>query len=198
MKVKNCRFLLTTLNKSAENNNLSVMPKIKRRFSHKLIDAEFNPYTAEINLNKITSSRILKPIVKNSIQHTTKHAEQFQIIARYIAGFSENINTGINNFKKFMLKIFPQYKSQTFNKKYYQQVIKKDGVIKQGDNLFERAKGYVDALKKYPKYEPFENIKIWVEYGLDAMINNRATKNKLKRINLLEAEARQAEKQNLK
>lgn len=195
MKVKNCRFILNTLNKSAENNNLSVMPKIKPRFSHKLIDAEFNPYTAEINLNNITSSRILKPIVKNSIQHTTKHAEQFQIIARYIAGFSENINTGINNFKKFMLKNFPQYQSQTFNKKYYQQVIKKDGVIKQGDNLFERAKRYVDALKKYPTYEPFENVKIWVEDGLDAMINNRITKNKLKKTNLLEAEARQAAKQ---
>ena len=129
MKVKNCRYILNTLNKSAENNNLSVMPKIRPRYSHNLIDAEFNPYTAEIHLNNITSSRILKPIVKNSIQHTTKHAEQFQIIARYIAGFSENINTGINNFKKFMLKNFPQYQSQKFNKKYYQEVIKKDGVI---------------------------------------------------------------------
>ena len=195
MKVKNCRFILNTLSKSAENNNLSVMPKIRPRYSHKLIDADFNPYTAEINLNNITSSRILKPIVKNSIQHTTKHAEQFQIIARYIAGFSENINTGINNFQKLMLKSFPQYQSQRFNKKYYQQVIKKDGVIKQGDNLFERAKKYVDALKKYPTFEPFENVKVWAEEGFEGMINNRITKNKLKRANLLESEARQAAKQ---
>lgn len=195
MKVKNCRFILNTLNKSAENNNLSVMPKIRPSYSHKSINADFNPYTAEINLNNITGSRILKPIVKKSIQHTTKHAEQFQIIARYIAGFSDNINEGIKNFQKFMLKKFPQYQSQRFNKKYYQQVIKKDGVIKQGDNLFERAKKYVDALKKYPIYEPFENVKIWVEEGLDEMINNRITKNKLKKTNLLETEARQASKQ---
>lgn len=195
MKVKNCRFILNTLNKSAENNNLSVMPKIKPKYSRKLIDADFNPYTAEITLNNITSSRILKPIVKKSIQHTTKHAEQFQIIARYIAGFTENINAGIKNFQNFMLKIFPQYESQKFNKKYYQQVIKHDGVIKQGDNLFERAKKYVDALKNYPTYEPFENVKIWAEEGFEEMINNRITKNKLKRTNLLEVEARQAAKQ---
>ena len=195
MKVKNCRFILNTLSKSAENNNLSVMPKIRPRYSHKLIDADFNPYTAEINLNNITSSRILKPIVKNSIQHTTKHAEQFQIIARYIAGFSENINTGINNFQKFMLKSFPQYQSQRFNKKYYQEVIKKDGVIKQGDNLFERGKKYVEALKQYPTFEPFENVKIWAEEGFEEMINNRITKNKLKRTNLLEVEAKQAAKE---
>ena len=195
MKVKNCRFILNTLSKSAENNNLSVMPKIRPRYSHKLIDADFNPYTAEINLNNITSSRILKPIVKNSIQHTTKHAEQFQIIARYIAGFSENINTGINNFQKFMLKSFPQYQSQRFNKKYYQQVIKKDGVIKQGDNLFERGKKYVEALKQYPTFEPFENVKVWAEEGFEEMINNRITKNKLKRTNLLEVEAKQAAKE---
>lgn len=195
MKVKNCRFILNTLNKSAENNNLSVMPKIKPKYSRKLIDADFNPYTAEITLNNITSSRILKPIVKKSIQHTTKHAEQFQIIARYIAGFTENINAGIKNFQNFMLKIFPQYESQKFNKKYYQQVIKHDGVIKQGDNLFERAKKYVEALKNYPTYEPFENVKIWAEEGFEEMINNKITKNKLKKTNLLEAEARQAAKQ---
>ncbi len=195
MKVKNCRFILNTLNKSAENNNLSVMPKIKPKYSRKLIDADFNPYTAEITLNNITSSRILKPIVKKSIQHTTKHAEQFQIIARYIAGFTENINAGIKNFQNFMLKIFPQYESQKFNKKYYQQVIKQDGVIKQGDNLFERAKKYVEALKNYPTYEPFENVKIWAEEGFEEMINNKITKNKLKKTNLLEAEARQAAKQ---
>lgn len=195
MKVKNCRFILNTLNKSAENNNLSVMPKIKPKYSRKLIDADFNPYTAEITLNNITSSRILKPIVKKSIQHTTKHAEQFQIIARYIAGFTENINAGIKNFQNFMLKIFPQYESQKFNKQYYQQVIKQDGVIKQGDNLFERAKKYVEALKNYPTYEPFENVKIWAEEGFEEMINNKITKNKLKKTNLLEAEARQAAKQ---
>lgn len=112
-----------------------------------------------------------------------------------IAGFSENINTGINNFKKFMLKNFPQYQSQKFNKKYYQEVIKKDGVIKQGDNLFERGKKYVEALKQYPTFEPFENVKVWAEEGFEGMINNRITKNKLKRANLLESEARQAAKQ---
>ena len=94
-----------------------------------------------------------------------------------------------------MLKSFPQYQSQRFNKKYYQQVIKKDGVIKQGDNLFERAKKYVDDLKKYPTYEPFENVKIWAEEGFEEMINNRITKNKLKRTNLLEVEAKQAAKE---
>ncbi len=195
MKVKNCRFILNTLNKSAENNNLSVMPKIKPKFSRKLIDADFNPYTAEITLNNITSSRILKPIVKKSIQHTTKHAEQFQIIARYMAGFTENINAGIKNFQNFMLKMFPQYESQKFNKKYYQQVINKDGVIKKGDNLFETAKKYVDALKKYPKYDPFEDIKIMAEEGFEEMINNKIMKRKLKRNNLLEIEARQATKE---
>lgn len=195
MKIKNCRYILNTLNKSAENNNLSVMPKIKPRYSHKLIDAEFNPYTAEINLNNITSSRILKPIVKNSIKHTTKHAEQFQIIARYMAGFTENINAGIKNFQNFMLKMFPQYESQKFNKKYYQQVINKDGVIKKGDNLFETAKKYVDALKKYPKYDPFEDIKIMAEEGFEEMINNKIMRRKLKRNNLLEIEARQATKE---
>lgn len=195
MKVKNCRFILNTLNKSAENNNLSVMPKIKPKFSRKLIDADFNPYTAEITLNNITSSRILKPIVKKSIQHTTKHAEQFQIIARYMAGFTENINAGIKNFQNFMLKMFPQYESQKFNKKYYQQVINKDGVIKKGDNLFETAKKYVDALKKYPKYDPFEDIKIMAEEGFEEMINNKIMRRKLKRNNLLEIEARQATKE---
>lgn len=195
MKVKNCRFILNTLNKSAENNNLSVMPKIKPKCSGKLIDADFNPYTAEITLNNITSSRILKPIVKKSIQHTTKHAEQFQIIARYMAGFTENMNAGIKNFQNFMLKIFPQYESQKFNKKYYQQVINKDGVIKKGDTLFEKARKYVDALKKYPKYDPFEDVKIMAEEGFEEMINNKIMRRKLKRNNLLEIEARQATKE---
>ena len=53
----------------------------------------------------------------------------------------------------------------------------------------------IEALKEYPTYDPFENIKVWTEDGFEEMIINRVAKNKLKANNLLETEANNATKQ---
>lgn len=198
MKVQTCKFLINTLNETARQNNLSVVPKINSKYMSKLKKSDFNPYTAEIILNSAlnSNSKILRPVVKKSIQHTTKHAEQFQIIARYIAGFSKNIDLGIEYFKNILLQKFPQYEPMQFNKKYYKKVIKQDGVIKPGHELFAKAKTYIDAFKKYPAYDKFENIKVFAEEGFETMIQNRIAKNKLKTNNLLETEAQKAAKNN--
>ncbi len=196
MRVQTCKFLINTLNETAKQNKMSVTPKINSKYISNLKKSEFNPFTGEIILNKIFNSnnKILKPIVKKSIQHNIKHAEQFQIIARYFAGIAQNIDTGIENFKNFLLEKFPNYKSLNFNKKYYQKVIKQEGTIKSGNNLFEKAKTYLKALKEYPTFEPFENVKIWAEDGLDEMILNKRNKKKLIANNLLETEAKNAAK----
>ena len=197
MKIQTCKFLINTLNETAKQNKISVTPKINSKYIRKLKKSEFNPYTGEIILNNIfnTNTKILKPIIKKSIQHNIKHAEQFQIIARYFAGVAQNIDTGIENFKNLLLEKFPQYESLNFNKKYYQKVIKQNGTIKLGNNLFEKAKIYIKALKEYPTFEPFENVKICAEEGFDEMILNKINKKKLKANNLLETEAKNATKQ---
>ena len=118
-----------------------------------------------------------------------------RLLSRYFAGLSQNIDTGIEYFKNLLLQKFPQYESLKFNKKYYKKVIKQNGTIKSGDNLFTKAKTYIEALKEYPTYDPFENIKVWTEDGFEEMIINRVAKNKLKANNLLETEANNATKQ---
>lgn len=197
MKIQTCKFLINTLNETAKRNNISVIPKINSKYMGNLKKSDFNPYTGEIILNNIfnSNSKIFRPLVKKSIQHNIKHAEQFQIIARYFAGLSQNIDTGIEYFKNLLLQKFPQYESLKFNKKYYKKVIKQNGTIKSGDNLFTKAKTYIEALKEYPTYDPFENIKVWTEDGFEEMIINRVAKNKLKANNLLETEANNATKQ---
>ena len=104
MNIKQCRFLLNTLNQAVKKQNLPVTPKLR---SGILIDqyAGSNPYTAEITVNKIYNCRLFRPILRKYIKHETKHMDQFQIMARYIAGMAGNVDAGINNFRKFMESI---------------------------------------------------------------------------------------------
>lgn len=197
MRVQTCKFLINTLNETAKQNKMSVTPKINSKYISNLKKSEFNPFTGEIILNKIFNSnnKILKPIVKKSIQHNIKHAEQFQIIARYFAGIAQNIDNGLNNFKELILKKFPMYKNEKFNDKFYKQTIAKDGVIKKGHPLFEKAKEYVKALRQYPDMSPFNDLEVLSEKGVKEMFKNKWHKKKLYKSNFLEKEARMAEKQ---
>ncbi len=194
MKIKQCRFILNTLNQVAEKNKLPVKPKIHTSLFLDNTAASANPYTAEINLNFIYNNRLFRPLIKKFIKHEAKHIEQYQIIARYFAGLSKNIDKGLNNFKGFILQKFPMYNHLEFNEKFYKQTIAKDGVIKRGHPLFEKAKEYTKALRQYPDLTFINDLEVYYEKGIKAMIKNKLKKKILYKSNLLEKEARQAEK----
>lgn len=195
MHIKQCRFILNTLNQTLQKNNIKVQPKIKSELLINLIAADANPYTAEITLNKVLNNRLLRPVTRKLIKHEVKHIEQFQIMARYFAGISENSNKGLGSFREFLLQKYPFFEYFNFNEKFYSQTIKKDGIINQSHPLFEKAKNYVNALKEYPDLSVLDDLEIWCEKGFKQMIKNRRNKKKLYKNNLLEVEARQASKQ---
>lgn len=195
MQIKQCRFILNTLNRVAEKNKLPVKPRIYSRIFLDNTAASANPYTAEINLNKIFSLYIFRPLIKRIIKHESKHIEQYQIMARYFAGLSKNIDKGLNNFKGFILQKFPYYNWLEFNERFYKQTIAKDGVIKKGHPLFKKAKEYVKALRQYPDMSPFNDLEVLSEKGVKEMFKNKWHKKKLYKSNFLEKEARMAEKQ---
>ncbi len=195
MQVKQCRFILNTLSKSLEKNNIKVQPKIKSELLLNGALGDTNPYTAEITLNKILNCKALKFLTRKYIIHEAKHIEQFQIMARYFAGISENINKGLELFKQLLLERFPSCEFEKFNEKFYKKAIEIDGVIDKKHPLFEKAKSYVEAFKKYPDMSILDDIEIWYNKGFKAMIKNRRAKMKTYKNNLLETEAKQASKQ---
>ncbi len=195
MQIKQCRFILNTLNQVSEKNKLPVKPKIHTTIFLDNSAAEANPYTGEIKLNFLFNNRLFRPFIKRLIKHEAKHIEQYQIIARYFAGIAQNIDNGLNNFKELILKKFPMYKNEKFNDKFYKQTIAKDGVIKKGHPLFEKAKEYVKALRQYPDMSPFNDLEVLSEKGVKEMFKNKWHKKKLYKSNFLEKEARMAEKQ---
>lgn len=195
MKIKQCRFILNTLNQVTEKNKLPVKPKIRSTLFFDNTAASANPYTAEINLNFIYNNRLFRPLIKRFIKHEAKHIEQYQIIARYFAGLSKNIDKGLNNFKGFILQKFPMCNHLEFNEKFYKQTIAKDGVIKRGHPLFEKAKEYAKALRQYPDMTVIDDLATFDEKGIKAMFKNRRKKKILYKSNLLEKEAKMAEKQ---
>lgn len=196
MHIKQCRFLLNTLNQAVKKQNLPVTPKLR---SGILIEqyAGSNPYTAEITVNKIYNCRLFRPILRRLIKHETKHMDQFQIMARYIAGMAGNVDAGINNFRKFIIRKFPVFDSGefTFNKKFYQDTVARSGVIKEGHPQFKKAKEYVRAFKEYPDISLLDDMEIYTEKGYMEMLKHKRAKLKLYKNNLLEVEARKAAKE---
>ncbi len=195
MKIKQCRFILNTLNQVTEKNKLPVKPRIHSILFFDNCAAATNPFTAEINLNFIYNNKLFRPLIKKWIKHEAKHIEQYQIIARYFAGISENIDKGLNNFKKLILEKFPTCSNLKFNENFYKQTIKKDGVINKRHPLFGKAQEYVKAVKEYPNLSTFDDLEILREKGIIEMYKNRFRKAKLYKRNLLEREARIAEKE---
>lgn len=197
MQIKQCRFILNTLNQVSEKNKLPVKPKIHTTIFLDNSAAEANPYTGEIYLNLLFNNRLFRPFIKKLIKHEAKHIEQYQIIARYFAGIAQNIDNGLNHFKELILKKFPMYKNDKFNDKFYKQTIKKDGVITKTHPLFKKAQEYIKAVEAYPTSSSKDEIDILTNDGIIAMFKNRFQKAKAYRKNLLEEEARRAEKEKL-
>ena len=197
MQIKQCRFILNTLNQVSEKNKLPVKPKIHTTIFLDNSAAEANPYTGEIYLNLLFNNRLFRPFIKKLIKHEAKHIEQYQIIARYFAGIAQNIDNGLNNFKELILKKFPMYKNDNFNDKFYKQTIAKDGVITKTHPLFKKAQEYIKAVEAYPTSSSKDEIDILTNDGIIAMFKNRFQKAKAYRKNLLEEEARRAEKEKL-
>lgn len=195
MHIKQCRFILNTLNQTLQNNKIKVQPKIKSELLVNFVAADANPYTAEITLNKVLNSRFLRPLTKKLIKHEVKHIEQFQIMARYFAGLAENIDKGLNNFKDFILQKYPHFEVSKFNEKFYKKTIAECGLVKKGHPLFEKAKEYVEAFKQYPDLSILDDLEVWSEKGFKQMKKNRKNKRNLYKNNILEIEARQASKQ---
>lgn len=196
MYIKQCRFLLNTLNQAVKKQNLPVAPKLRSGLMINGFGGDANPYTAEITVNKIYNCRLFRPLLRKLIKHETKHMDQFQIMARYIAGMAGNIDAGINNFRKFLIRKFPHFDGVfTFNKKFYKDTVARSGVIQEGHPQFEKAKEYVRAYKEYPNLSILEDFNVGVEKGYREMLKNRRTKLKLYKNNLLEVEARKAAKE---
>ncbi len=195
MRVKQCRFILNTLGQTLEKNNMKVQPKIKSELLINGALGDANPYTAEITLNKILNCKALKFLTRKFIKHEAKHIEQFQIMARYFAGISENINKGLEQFKQLLLEKFPECEYEKFNEKFYKKTIKIDGVIDKNHPLFEKAKDYVKSFKEYPDMSILDDIEVWYNKGFKAMLKNRRAKMKKYKNNIFESEARQASKQ---
>lgn len=161
MHIKQCRFLLNTLNQAVKKQNLPVTPKLRSEFIINGFGGDSNPYTAEITLNKIYNCRLCRPMLRKLIKHETKHMEQFQIMARYIAGMAGNIDAGVNNFRKFIIRKFPHFDGVfTFNKDFYKKAIERSGIIKDGHPQFEKAKEYVRAFKEYPNLDIFDDLNV--------------------------------------
>ncbi len=198
LNIKQNRFIINTLWKAAEKNNVSVIPKVRSRFFLSNTFAQADPYTAELSINKVLNCRILRPLIKRLIKHETKHIEQFQVMARFFAGLADNVDAGINNFKQFLLDKAPVCEVFKFNTKFYQKTIENDGVIKEGHPLFEKAKQYIKAHKEYPDLSPFTSLEIYQEKGYKEMRKFQKQRDKLYKTNLLEVEARKAEKIKLK
>lgn len=195
MHIKQCRFLLNTLNQAVKKQNLPLAPKLR---SGLVLDGfgGLNPYTAEITVNKFYNCRLFRPMLRKVIKHETKHMEQFQIMARYIAGMAGNIDAGINNFRKLIVKKFPHFDGVfTFNKNFYKDMIARSGVIKEGHPQFEKAKEYVRAFKEYPDISLLDDMEIYTEKGYMEMLKHKRAKLKLYKNNLLEVEARKAAKE---
>lgn len=197
MQIKQCRFILNTLNQVSKKNKLPVKPRIHTTIYLDNSAAEANPYTGEIYLNLFFNNRLFRPFIKKLIKHEAKHIEQYQIIARYFAGIAQNIDNGLNNFKELILKKFPMYKNDNFNDKFYKQTITKDGVITKTHPLFKKAQEYIKAVEAYPTSSSTDEIDILINDGIIAMFKNRFQKAKAYRKNLLEEEARRAEKEKL-
>ena len=197
MQIKQCRFILNTLNQVSKKNKLPVKPRIHTTIYLDNSAAEANPYTGEIYLNLLFNNRLFRPFIKKLIKHEAKHIEQYQIIARYFAGIAQNIDNGLNNFKELILKKFPMYKNDKFNDKFYKQTITKDGVITKTHPLFKKAQEYIKAVEAYPTSSSTDEIDILINDGIIAMFKNRFQKAKAYRKNLLEEEARRAEKEKL-
>lgn len=122
--------------------------------------------------------------------------DQFQIMARYIAGMASNVDAGINNFRKFIIRKFPHFDGTfTFNKNFYKDMIARSGVIKEGHPQFEKAKEYVRAFKEYPDISLLDDMEIYTEKGYMEMLKHKRAKLKLYKNNLLEVEARKAAKE---
>lgn len=196
MHIKQCRFLLNTLNQAVKKQNLPVTPKLRSELIINGFGGDSNPYTAEITLNKIYNCMLCRPMLRKLIKHETKHMEQFQIMARYIAGMAGSIDAGVNNFRKFIIRKFPHFDGVfTFNKDFYKKAIEHSGIIKDGHPQFEKAKEYVRAFKEYPNLDIFDDLNVCAEKGFKEMLKHRMAKSKLYKNNLLEVEARKAAKE---
>lgn len=124
MNIKQSRFLLNTLNQAVKKQNLPVTPKLRSELIINGFGGDSNPYTAEITLNKIYNCMLCRPMLRKLIKHETKHMEQFQIMARYIAGMVGSIDAGVNNFRKFIIRKFPHFDGVfTFNKDFYKKLL---------------------------------------------------------------------------
>lgn len=189
MNIKFCRYVLNIVGKASKT---SVRPAI--RFEKLDAMGINNPYMGEIILNKKLNSGIIKPIfLKKYLRHELKHAEQFQIMARYCAGKAKSTEEGLCQFRKMLgEKLYNNSSIGFLNEKYYDRVIKKDGVIIENTPLYEKAEAYIKAFKEYPDMskalEKQSNQSFW-----DYIINLYKVKKSYKS-NLLEKEAVSASK----
>ena len=147
MNIKLCSYILNTTAKALKT---STRPVIK--FEKLNAMGAANPYTGEIILNKKLNFCILRHLfLKKYIRHELKHAEQFQIMARYFAGQEKNTEEGLRKFAQMLgKKIYNNPSIGVINAKYYTKVIKNDGIITKSNPLFAKAKEYVKAFNEYP------------------------------------------------
>lgn len=109
MNVPKARKILTIYERIAKVQQTEVKPRLK--FGVLLGDAAaFNPVSGDITLNKGTWF-IIRFTKRKILAHELKHSDQFTQIARYFAGISENIEAGLENYKKFLINMDPMYES---------------------------------------------------------------------------------------
>lgn len=129
--------------------------------------------------------------------HELQHIEQFKVVARHFAGLSDDIGKGLENFKKFMNEqtIFKSDEFNKFNKEFYTQVVKKEGVIKPGTKEAQKAEKYMQAMRDYPEIAKMNPVVQFAE-GMQNGAKFKAAKDKgnLHFIKFLIDESRNAQK----
>ncbi len=154
MNIKISRQIISIINSAAKT---SVRPKI----SFSKIDAfgVTNPFTGSIELNEKLGCSVFKPLyLKKYLKHELKHAEQFQIMARYYAGEAGDVQQGLKNFKEMLgAKVLKDSRFGFIDEKYYTRVIKKDGAITKENPLYKKAEEYIEAFNQYPDMQKVMN-----------------------------------------
>lgn len=189
MNINLSRRVLSIVNTAAKTSS---RPKIK--FGDIEAAGVNNPFTGSITINKNFSCKVLRPFfLKKYLKHELKHAEQFQIMARYYAGEAGCVQEGLNNFKQMLAKkIFNDSSVGYIDERYYIKAIKKDGLITKENSLYQKAEEYIEAFNQYPDMDKVmfkKSNQSWLEYLKVLYNTKKAYKN-----NLLEREAVAASK----
>ena len=208
------RKVLSAYNEVMIKQKITNRPRIEAAWlpaAHACAD----PVEANITINSFLLKFRTMSNIKRTMAHELKHIEQFEVIARYLAGVAKNINQGLENFKalaeettkltplknmdgKFAKLINEELESlpaPKFNEQFYKRAIEQKGVITENSPLFERAQKLFHALKNYPDQSILTMIQKVNDNDAKNSIKYVLNNLKLYNANPLEVEAVKAAKE---